>query len=606
MNNYKDLDTSKLNYVIYCRKSSEGEDKQVQSLDTQLRELTEHAKRNKLNVVKTISESKSAFKVGREGFDELTNLIKLGKVNAVLVVRANRISRNPIDAGYVISLMDEKKLLYIRTPNSTCYTSSSTDKMMIAFELMISKKDSDDKSDMVKEGQKTKALKGVPHGLASLGFLNDKSEEKGNRKWKVDELRLQSIKILLDMFLTGTYSAGKLHRYATDNLKLTTVKHKKNGGALITKSRMYEILKDPMYAGFFFYGGDRYELDSNLPKLITEDQHNRIKEILSRKNIPKSQRHETTFAGFIHSDEGNFMGQDVKLQMICDCKNKVAYLDRTHCPKCGREIAELENPKYLVFTYYYNVKKKKSDQEYKAVSETLITEKLLGFIDENLTFSSSFAEWCREHITELKEKEINDSLFRKQKQEADKNEHEAKKSKLRQMLRDEQITSDEYKADIESLNKQYALVEGQGADINWYSKMNDIVDLTLSAKEVLENGTLQAKRNILSRLGSNIVWNEKELFIYNDISINKLVECLKGIKVENPMFEPKKISKIKDTKNGISIEITEEIIENNAKQKTTKTVNSSGPLLKMISNQSVEPLELRAHARTSKRSLGKS
>ena len=67
--------------------------------------------------------------MGREGFNEMMSLIKSGKANAVLVIRANRISRNPIDAGYVISLMDEKKLLYIRTPNSTCYTSSSTDNL---------------------------------------------------------------------------------------------------------------------------------------------------------------------------------------------------------------------------------------------------------------------------------------------------------------------------------------------------------------------------------------------------------------------------------------------------------------------------------------------
>ena len=290
---YNNLDTSKLNYIIYCRKSSEGEDKQVQSLETQLRELKEHAEKHGLNVIEIISESKSAHSTGRTGFDRMMELIRTGKANAILVIRANRISRNPIDAGYVISLMDEKKLLYIKTPNSTCYTTSSTDKMMIALELIFSKKDSDDKGDMVKEGQKTKALKGFPHGVATLGFLNDKSEEKGNRKWLVDKTRLNSIKILLEMFLTGTYSAGKLHKYAVEVLKLTTVKRKKLGGELITMSRIYDILKDPIYAGFFFYDGERYELDKSLPRLITEEQHIRIKNILARKNIPKTKTHET-------------------------------------------------------------------------------------------------------------------------------------------------------------------------------------------------------------------------------------------------------------------------------------------------------------------------
>lgn len=69
--------------------------------------------------------------------------------------------------------------------------------------------------------------------------------------------------------------------------------------------------------------------------------------------------------------------------------------------------------------------------------------------------------------------------------------------------------------------------------------MNEIVDLTTSMKEVLEKGSVQARRNILSKLGSNLVWNDKELNIINDIAIEKLVQGIKGIKEENPEFEPK-------------------------------------------------------------------
>ena len=67
---------------------------------------------------------------------------------------------------------------------------------------------------------------GVPHGVASLGFLNDRTEEKGNRNWMVDEKRLWKIKKLFELFLTGTYSAGKLYKYAIEELKLETVKRR--------------------------------------------------------------------------------------------------------------------------------------------------------------------------------------------------------------------------------------------------------------------------------------------------------------------------------------------------------------------------------------------
>lgn len=427
--NHKNLDTSKLNYVAYCRRSSEdGEDKQVQSLETQFRELTEHATRNNLNVVETISESKSAHSTGREGFKRMMKLISTGKANAILVIRANRISRNPIDAGYTISLMDEKKLLYIRTPNATCYTSSSSDKMMIAFELIFSKKDSDDKSDMVMEGQKTKALKGLPHGVATLGFLNDKTGDVGNRKWLVDRPRLGLIKILLDKFLTRTYSAGKLYKHAVEDLKLTTVVRKRSGGKLIAPSRIYEILTDPVYAGFFFYGGERYELDPKLPRLITEAQHIEIRNILSGKNIPKTQHHQATYSGFFNTEEGNFMGQDVKFQIICDCKHKFAYKNRTHCPQCGTEISKMENPKYLSYTWYYDVKSKKNKLPYKHISEKNVDQVVHDGLVEQISFSSDVVEWSKKYIHEMKDKEVSERLIISQRKEERKEEYKEKKS----------------------------------------------------------------------------------------------------------------------------------------------------------------------------------
>lgn len=539
--NYRDLNTSELKYVIYCRKSSEGEDKQIQSLETQLRELNEHARRNELNIVETISESKSAFKTGREGFERMMKLISTGKANAILVIRANRISRNPIDAGRTISVMDEEKLLYVRTPNSSCYTCSSTDKMMLGLELLVSKKDSDDKGDMVKEGQKTKALKGYPHGVASLGFINDKTEERGNRKWKVDKLRLDKIKILFDMFLTGTYSAGKIHKYAVEELKLNTISRKKIGGKLITPSRIYKILTDPIYAGFFFYGGKRYSLAKELPRLITEEQHEKVKIILSGRNIPKTKNHNSTYAGFISSPEGDYIGPDVKYQLICDCKHKFAYINRTHCPLCNKEISQMENPKYLDYTLYYNVKRKKRKESCKSLNEAIIDKEMVNFVD-NLNFSNDLIQWSKENIIHLKDKEVAEKIVIEKSREERKIEFEKEKDNLRAMFRKGHFTEDEYVRDLNSLNVQYADVDESVKKVDWYSEMMNMINVTQTMKDIFLNSksTKQSKREIMSQAGSNITWNEKNLYIYSSKEINVLVEGIKGIKSEFPWFEPKK------------------------------------------------------------------
>ena len=87
--------------------------------------------------------------------------------------------------------------------------------------------------------------------------------------------------------------------------------------------------------------------------------------------------------------------------------------------------------------------------------------------------------------------------------------------------------------------KSNAITGTKKNDIDWYSKMNEIADLTLCMKEILEKGSMQAKRNILSKLGSNLIWNDEKLSISNSNAINKLVEGIKRAKAINSKFEPK-------------------------------------------------------------------
>lgn len=535
------INYDKLNYGIYCRKSSETEDRQVQSLETQLRELSEHAKRNELNIVEVIQESKSAFTVGREGFSRMKQLIESGKINALLVINANRISRNPIDSADIIHLLDLKKLLYVRTP-STCYTSSTNDKLMLGLQFLMSKADSDGKGDAVKDGQKTKAIKGYPHGVASLGFLNDKTEEKGNRKWLVDKERFPKIKLIFKKYLAGGISGNKLREYAVKDLGLTTAKHKKIGGQPISKSRIFYILKDPIYAGFFYQDGERYELNKSLPRIITESEHNKILRMLGIVSTPRSQNHQTLYSGLIKAPEGYILSQDVKLQAICDCKNKFSCASVNYCPKCNKEIKDMENPKILNYCYYYDARlKKKGIKKYPNVSEKVIDESLKDYIQENFILPPSLAEWSRKYISELKDSDLEDTLILEMNYKNEKVKYEEEKARAREMLRDQFITNEEYKMDIERIDNKYNFLNKKSDpnNVDWLSKLNQIIDLNQSILNILENGTFIEKREALFSLGTNLTLKDKNLYFSWDKSIETLISGLNLIKSELRQYEPK-------------------------------------------------------------------
>ena len=205
-------------YDGYTRKSSESEDKQVQSLERQKDDIKELVLRENLNLYgDIIEEKKSAFTVGREGFALLVKRTLQGKVNAWLCWHANRLCRNPIDSGMIIHLMDIGKLHHIKTPNRVYYNTPA-DKMMLQFEFIMSKKDSDDKSLAVKSGFKKRYKKGYPTGRAPLGFLNDLSQEKGNRQWIVDPDRYKKVKLLFMKYLKGNDSLSSITDYAQNVL----------------------------------------------------------------------------------------------------------------------------------------------------------------------------------------------------------------------------------------------------------------------------------------------------------------------------------------------------------------------------------------------------
>jgi len=160
MNNILEPNLTINSYVIYCRKSSESDERQVQSLTDQMDTLLPFVEQRGLQITgEPLQESKSAKCPGRPVFDEMVDLIEQGLANGIILLNPSRLSRNTVDTGRIIYLMDQGKLLEVVTPYQT-FINNPYDKFMLNLLCTQAKLENDNKSVTVKDSLRLKAERG--------------------------------------------------------------------------------------------------------------------------------------------------------------------------------------------------------------------------------------------------------------------------------------------------------------------------------------------------------------------------------------------------------------------------------------------------------------
>ena len=504
------------------------------SIPAQQEFAQEHATSYGLSIVDVIQESKSAkIPNKRPGFRAMMRGIKSGKYNAIICWKLDRLARNMNEGGEIIELLQQGRIKEIRTSEKVYLPNENA--IVLAVVFASANQFSRDLSINVKRGLKKKAQMGIPHGVAPFGYLNVR-DEHGNRYWKADPERLAILKTIFHKILERGMNPREVYRWAVETYHPTTVKRKRLGGKLLCESYFYKMLSNTLYAGFFTLDNQRYEVTASIPRVITEAQYYAVQRILHGPvTISKRSRHDAAYTGLLKSPEGEFIGADYKAHLTCDCGHKFSYVHRTHCPKCALAITDMKRPKYASYVYYYNVARKKRREAVKMLSEGLIEAKLKKTLAD-LQFSPEMKDWIQEAVQHIPVSD--DAALSAQRLQKTVDELERKRKRLRDLLTDGIISREEYLSDLKEIEDKLGQIKVP--DEEKEQAFKEGIKTAVNLYETLMYEPPERKRGALSRIGSNLVWDEKELYISWPKWILTLREGLLKTISENPEFEPRK------------------------------------------------------------------
>lgn len=273
-----------IRYCLYCRKSSEEEEKQALSIDSQIREMTQMAERDNLNIVDIYKESHSAKNANeRPVFNKLIEDIKSGKFNGIVCWHPDRLSRNAPDLGTVVDLLDKKLLIEIRT-YSQRFTNNPNEKFLLMILGSQSKLENDNRSINIKRGLRTRLEMGLWPTTAPTGYLNSKQTDQRCQSF-IDPVRGPVIKKMFEKVGYEHLSGRKIYYW------LKEINFTARSGKALSLSNVYSILKNTFYYGMMEYprGGKKWYRGKH-ELLITKELFDIVQEQLVRSEIVNSRK----------------------------------------------------------------------------------------------------------------------------------------------------------------------------------------------------------------------------------------------------------------------------------------------------------------------------
>ncbi len=513
----------KIQYFLYARKSSESEDRQVQSIDDQINRLKKFASDSNLDIKKIYTEAKSAKKPNnRPIFDEMIQRIENGEASGVLCWQINRLSRNPIDSGKLSWLLQRGVLKSIQTIDRQYLPEDNV--LIFSVESGVANQYILDLSKNTKRGLLSKLEKGWQNGVAPLGYLNDKE----NKIIIKDPERFDILRKIWDLMLTGNYTPPQILEIVNEEWGFRTRKFKRIGGNALSRSGIYKIFTSLFYAGIIVVNGVQYE-GAHEP-MVTLEEYDRVQMLLGREGKPRPKEHQFAFTGAIRCG-------------VCNC----LYTAETK-KKIIKKTGEIRE-----YTYYHCTRRTPKiicDQRKNIPLSEL--EIMIEKEIEKYTILPEFLQWALEGLNKKNDTEIEDrtkiyEMQHKALAETQKELDELTKMRYRQLIDDTTFIKEKNELQTKISQLKANLRQTESRAEKWLELSEKTFSFAtyaraafLKANEMGKAG-LELKKEILLTIGKTPIIKDEKLIIEPNEWLVPIKNGYSALEAEYLGLEPTKM-----------------------------------------------------------------
>ena len=464
---------SKPKYFLYARKSTEEDDRQVMSIEAQLFELREFARRENLKILTEFQESKSAKTPGRDSFNEMLLRIESGEANGILAWHPDRLARNSIDGGRVIYAVDTEKLVSLRFP-TFWFEPTPQGLFMLQVAFGQSKYYSDNLVENIKRGVRQKLRRGEWLNFAPFGYVN-------NPRTKNIEPHPTNSRIVVRAFeeyAKGTHTYGSLAQFLAE-LGVLNRNQKP-----LAKATVAKILADRVYLGFVKHKGEYYQ--GSFVAIVPSKLFEAVQKVLRTKARPRKTKtgHNFPFTGVFSCGECGCM---VTAQWATGCTG-------------------------IRYRYYRCTKKKeKCSQGY--VREDVLVAQLQKQL-QTISLCDRHTDWMLSEIDNWQKVDVELSQRSEQKLSESIKAAEARMEKLVSLYLDEEIPRGAYLKRKDTIMRDLAALKEKKKDLarlgnNWLELLRDWILDIQQANFLSENFDFPKLKSFVQKIGTNHAVRDK-------------------------------------------------------------------------------------------------